>query len=243
MASGAGSGGSGINVALAGAGAGATNTTGDDIYAFIINCQGTSRALSVTSATGSVDVYAVDNPSIVSSAGGLGGTTFTDLSSPPSAVFTPTLTYPNPTDADLSYTINFSPSGLTANQHSVGNAVNAIQTAGVAAFRPVAAELFFIPTVPLLGKTYDSLSGEGVSGIEQSIFSARAQYFNASMINASAAIGAGSGPFSLSTGGSAPLAASRWRFWMSGFGVSGYDAADAIVRPSALKATRFTAAV
>ncbi len=65
--SGAGSGGSGINVALAGAGAGANNTTGDDIYAFITNCQGT---FSVGSVLGSVALGATDNQSIVSSAGG-----------------------------------------------------------------------------------------------------------------------------------------------------------------------------
>jgi outer membrane autotransporter protein len=167
------------------------------------------------------------NLTILSAAGGRGGSTFTTLASPPSAVFTPSLTYPNPTDADLTYTVNFSPAGLTANEHSVGDAINAIQTKGVAAFRPVAAELFFIPTVPLLGKTYDSLSGEGVSGIEQSIFYSRTQFFNATMMNSSAAIGAGSGPFSLSTGGSAPLAASRFRLWMSAAGGSGYKGADA----------------
>ena len=65
--SGAGSGGSGLNVALAGAGAGANNTTGDDIYAFINNCQG---KFSVSSVLGSLALGATDNPSIVSSAGG-----------------------------------------------------------------------------------------------------------------------------------------------------------------------------
>ena len=130
---------------------------------------------------------------ILSAAGGLGGSTFASLESAPSAVFTPSLTYPNANTANLTYTINFSPTGLTSNEHSVGNGVNAIQTAGVAAFRPVAAELFFIPTVPLLGKTYNSLSGEGVSGVEQSIFSSRSQFFNSAMINASAAIAGDSG--------------------------------------------------
>jgi hypothetical protein len=164
---------------------------------------------------------------ILSAAGGRGGSTFTTLDSPPSAVFTPQLTYPNATDANLSYTVNFSPSGLTSNQHAVGDAVNSIQTVGTPAFRVVAAQLFFIPTTPLLGKTYDSLSGEGVSGIEQSIFYSRDQFFNTAMTNASAAIGAGSGPFALAAGGSAPVASSRWRAWMTGFGGGGYQGSDA----------------
>ena len=70
------------------------------------------------------------------------GTGFAELESPPSAVFTPDLhTYTNGStqEVHLGYTIDFAPSGLTGNQRGVGNAVNGIQTAGVAAFRPIAA--------------------------------------------------------------------------------------------------------
>jgi uncharacterized protein with beta-barrel porin domain len=155
---------------------------------------------------------------IVDASGGLGGTTFTTLASPPSAVFTPKLTYPNADDADLAYNINFSPAGLTANEHSVGNAINGIQTAGVPAFRIVAAELFFIPTVPLLGETYDSLSGEGVSSSEQVIFQSRSQFFDTVMANSSVVVGAGSGPFAAASQSRAPFEVNRWRAWISGYG-------------------------
>ena len=83
------------------------------------------------------------------------------------AVATYSLTFPNATDIDLQYKIDFSPSGLTQNQHSVGNAVNAIQTAHVPAFSPIAAALFYQPTVAALGAVYNSLSGEGVTAVEQ----------------------------------------------------------------------------
>ncbi|MDR3527606.1 MAG: hypothetical protein P4L57_10020 [Rhizomicrobium sp.] len=208
-------------------------STGTDLTDLDLNPNTADRInLSGAAALSGTVMLSFNNPgwakpgsydlTIVAAAGGRGGTTFTTLSSAPSAVFTPTLTYPNANNADLSYTIDFSPSGLSGNQHSLGYAVNGIQTAGVPAFRIIAAELFFIPTVPLLGKTYDSLDGEGVSGIEQSIFYSRHQFFNAAMMNASAAIGAGSGPFALTTGGSAPGSKDRFRFWMSGWGGSGY---------------------
>jgi outer membrane autotransporter protein len=83
------------------------------------------------------------------------------------------LVYPNPNDIDLQYSINFSPNGLTVNEHSVGNAVNAIQTARSSPnFAPIAAALFYQPTVAALGQAYDSLSGEGVSGVEQTALAA-----------------------------------------------------------------------
>jgi uncharacterized protein with beta-barrel porin domain len=90
------------------------------------------------------------------------------------------LTYPNATDIDLSYSINFSPAGLTLNEHSVGNAVNAIQTARSSPnFVPIAAALFYQPTVPILGAVYDSLSGEGVSASQQTAFDANDYFLSA----------------------------------------------------------------
>ncbi|WP_156898048.1 hypothetical protein [Methylocapsa acidiphila] len=94
------------------------------------------------------------------------------LTSVPTAVATYGLAY-TPTDINLDYAINFSPAGLTLNEHSVGYAVNAIQTARSSpAFVPIAAALFYQPTVAALGAVYDSLSGEGVSGFEQTAFQA-----------------------------------------------------------------------
>ena len=87
------------------------------------------------------------------------------------------LVYPNATDIDLQYVINYSPAGLTQNQHSVGDAVNAIQAAQTSPnFRPIATNLFYLPNVATLGAAYDSLSGEGVSGAQQTAFDAN-DYF------------------------------------------------------------------
>ncbi|WP_156898221.1 hypothetical protein [Methylocapsa acidiphila] len=91
----------------------------------------------------------------------------------PSAVIQYSLVYPNQTDIDLRYAIDFSPGGLTINEHSVGYAINAIQTARVSPnFVPIATALFYQPTVAALGQTYDSLSGEGTSGAQQTAFAA-----------------------------------------------------------------------
>ena len=93
------------------------------------------------------------------------------------AVATYSLTQPNPNDIDLHYVIDFSPQGLTQNQHSVGNAVNAIQTARVSpAFTPIAAALFYQPDVATLGTVYNSLSGEGVAAAEQSAFASNDRF-------------------------------------------------------------------
>ncbi|NTW63370.1 MAG: autotransporter domain-containing protein, partial [Chlorobiaceae bacterium] len=92
-----------------------------------------------------------------------------DLQAPDTAVSTYSLDYPNATDIDLNYTIDYSPSGLTWNQHSVGYAVNRIQTAQISPdFRPIAAALFFQPDIGTLASIYDSLSGEGVISLQQS---------------------------------------------------------------------------
>lgn len=148
---------------------------------------------------------------------------FDRLASPASAVFLPSLTYPDAKSAVLSYVIQFAPAGLTANESAVGTAVDGIQTAGVSAFRSIAAQLFFIPTVQLLGNTYDSLSGEGVSGFEQAEFFSRSQFFDAAMENGSYTLGAGWGRLAVPASGDAPRDAptDRWRFWFSGFGGNG----------------------
>ncbi len=90
------------------------------------------------------------------------------------------LAYPGTQDIDLHYVIDFSPSGLTANQHSVGNAVNQIQTAQASpAFRPIATNLFYLPNVATLGAAYDSLSGEGVAATQQTAFDATDAFLTA----------------------------------------------------------------
>jgi uncharacterized protein with beta-barrel porin domain len=91
-----------------------------------------------------------------------------------------TLTDPDSNDINLHYGIDFSPAGLTTNQHAVGNIVNAIQSAGNSPnFAPLANALFNQPTVASLGAAYDSISGEGVSGVEQTTFTANELFMNA----------------------------------------------------------------
>src|SRR5262249_19683962 len=127
-------------------------------------------------------VINIDNPgnatpgtntlTILSAAGGETHSPGLAVQNQPTAVATYGLIYPNGTDIDLQYTINFSPAGLTQNQHSGGNAINAIQTAPVPGFAPIAAALFYQPTVAALGAVYNSLSGEGVSAVEQTAINA-----------------------------------------------------------------------
>lgn len=98
------------------------------------------------------------------------------------AVATYSLLYPNANDIDLKYSIDFSPAGLTQNQHSVGDAINAIQTAHIATFKPIAAAIFYQPTVAQLGAVYNSLSGEGVAAVEQTAIAAN-DMFHTSILN------------------------------------------------------------
>ena len=86
----------------------------------------------------------------------------------PSGVISYSLRGMSGQDANVRYTIDFSPAGLTKNEQAVGNAVNAIQTGRVSpAFVPIGAALFYQSDKASLGRVYDSLSGEGVSGWQQ----------------------------------------------------------------------------
>ena len=148
-----------------------------------INVTGTA------SATGIVNVNIMDpglalpgshDTVILSAAGTVTNHAGLALKSVPTAVAKYSLTYPNPDDIVLHYDINFSPAGLTINEHSVGNAVNAIQLGRNSPnFVPIAAALFYQPDAASLGRVYDSLSGEGTSGVEQAAFTANDQFMNA----------------------------------------------------------------
>jgi len=101
-----------------------------------------------------------------------------ELSAVASAVAQYRLQYQGLNDAYLGADINFAPTGLTANQIPVANAVNAIQTDATSpSFKKIAEALFYIPTVEQLGAVYDSISGEGVSGFEQPQFDAYGSFF------------------------------------------------------------------
>ncbi|TPL51295.1 hypothetical protein [Mesorhizobium sp. B2-4-6] len=101
-----------------------------------------------------------------------------ELSSIQSAVAQYQLQYPDVNNVYLGVDITFAPTGLTGNQIPVANAVNAIQSGPTSPdFQKIAEALFYIPTVEQLGAVYDSISGEGVSGVEQPQFGAYASFF------------------------------------------------------------------
>ena len=107
---------------------------------------------------------------LLSAAGGLTTNGIT-LLTPPSAILTYSLFQPNATDLYLKYDVNYTPAGLTVNQRSVGSAITRIELAQQSpAFSPIASALFYVPNVAALGRTYDSLSGEGISAAQQTGF-------------------------------------------------------------------------
>lgn len=169
--------------------------------------------------------------------------------SQPTAVATYTLMQPNPDDIDLHYVIDFSPKGLTQNQHAVGGAINAIQTARISpAFTPIAAALFYQPDIATLGKVYDSLSGEGVAASQQAAYAATDRFQTSVMKQMQfwsngleqldgAATVYGGGPLAYAPqpghpafGGLDPAPAGRsWRVWGSGFGGGSTNPGDGAV--------------
>ena len=166
-----------------------TNVTGNflqtasGVYGLDLDFDPTSDRINVTgtaSVSGIVNInilnpgLAVPGSHTVTILSAAGGETHPGLSliAVPTAVATYSLSF-TPTDIDLNYAINFSPAGLTINEHSVGYAVNAIQTAHISPnFVPVATALFYQPTLASLAQTYDSLSGEGTTGAQDSAFAA-----------------------------------------------------------------------
>ena len=72
---------------------------------------------------------------------------------------------PTSQDLNLNYKIDFSPSGLNGNQTALGDHINDIQLAGSSpTFAPIAAELFYVPTVGDLANIYDSFSPQAYGG-------------------------------------------------------------------------------
>ena len=154
----------------------------------------------------------------------------------PTAVFTPSLGFDS-NNVYLDYTVNFAPVGLTWNQTQVGTAINAIQTAGVANFQPIAARIFWVPNVTAAGQTYDSLSGEGTSAAQQAVFNSRGQFFDAAL--SQAALLLDSGPTQYALAGAAPVAIpmlAGWRVWATGFG-NGGNLDGSVPNPGSARAT------
>lgn len=139
----------------------------------------------------------------------------------PTAVFTPSVGFDS-NNVYLDYTINFAPSGLTWNQTQVGSAINAIQTAVVAAFQPIAARIFWLPNTTALGQTYDSLSGEGTSAAQQAVFNSRGQFFDVALSQAALLLDSGPAQYAMAAAAPVPIpAGTDWRVWASGFANSG----------------------
>ena len=174
------------------------------------------------------------------------------------AVATYSLVQPDPNDIDLRYSVDYSPQGLTENQHSVGAAVNAIQTARSSpAFAPIAAALFYQPNVAQLGTVYNSLSGEGVASSEQAAFASTDRFQSAMMreiefwltgreaFDANARVlgdslmsyadpDAADHPAFANLKLSAPYSVPRsWRAWAMGYGGSSRDSGNATVGSAA----------
>ncbi|WP_171878151.1 hypothetical protein [Mesorhizobium loti] len=180
-----------------------------------------------------------------------------NLVAPNTAVATYALTYPAvpDTDIDISYRIDYSPQGLTDNQHSVGNAVNMIQTDQTSpAFAPIATLLFFQPDTAALGKAYDSLSGSGTSGFQQMTFDANDAFLSTvfqrtrgwisndnagtTVLQDTASIPLGYFPTKPAKSGAPadigmPVSSPIYRAWVAAFGGYGESAADAGVGSAA----------
>ena len=189
-----------------------------------INVSGTASAaglVSINVLNPGLALPGDHDTTILSAAGGVTSHDGLGLGFRPTAVATYSLIYPDPDDIVLHYVIDFSPGGLTGNQHSVGYAINAIQLARTSPnFVPIAANIFYIPTVSDLGAAYDSLSGEGTSAIKQSTFTARDQFFQSVLQQAALPPEQFEDVYALA-GTADAMPAHRpgaWRAWASGFG-------------------------
>ncbi|MDO8978102.1 MAG: autotransporter domain-containing protein, partial [Afipia sp.] len=109
---------------------------------------------------------------IVSAAGGVTNSGL-KLSAAPSAIVTYGLLYPNANDVVLNYSVTFNPVGLPPQFASIGNAINAIQTARSSpGFAPIASALFDLPDQQGLSKFYNAVGGGGTAATQQTAFSA-----------------------------------------------------------------------
>ncbi|TLU87805.1 MAG: hypothetical protein FDX21_03015 [Chlorobium sp.] len=176
------------------------------------------------------------NNVLISATGGVSDNGITFLA-PNTVVAHYSLLYPNLTDIDLNYVIDYSPSGLTQNQHSVGNAINQIQLAQISpAFRPVASALFFQPDTPTLARIYDSLSGEGTLQFQRVGFLANDMFFKAIAhrteywLSKDTYDSSGHSYFDPSRANGMPRGSNRnWRVWMNQYHESGCFDGDPVI--------------
>ena len=143
-----------------------------EVDLFIVNPNKASpgyRTVTILNATGDVTV-----PELV-------------LDAPASAVTKYDILYPDLNNVELSYEIDFSPTGLNGNQTAIGDFVNNLQLAGgTPTLDPFVGTLFVIETLDELQKAYDSLSPEayatnlttslvGIDNFNNSMMSCRRQ--------------------------------------------------------------------
>ncbi|WP_293292418.1 hypothetical protein [Oricola sp.] len=88
--------------------------------------------------------------------------TFLNGTSSTTATFSASIDFSDPNLAQLSYSIDYCPGGLTINQGSYCNAVTNIQTYGWPEYEEIAANILRVVDLDDLKKVYDSLDGEGM---------------------------------------------------------------------------------
>jgi hypothetical protein len=104
------------------------------------------------------------------------------LSAPQSIVMKYELLFPNATDVVIGYDVDFSPEGLNGNQVTIGDYVNAIQTAGGSeGFAPIAAQLVSFTGIGQLASAYDHLSPEPYLSIEPGVVYSNQQFSDSMM--------------------------------------------------------------
>jgi uncharacterized protein with beta-barrel porin domain len=139
-----------------------------------------TNVISTASLTGGTVVvtpqpgsYGAHIYTILTTGGGLGGTTFAGLAVNGAFMGTLTLDYTtNPGDVDVD--VNTLPTNATSNQRNVGNAITNAVMSGVT-LPPGFQTVFGLPGNQLLG-ALDQLSGEAATGAELSSFQLMSQY-------------------------------------------------------------------
>ena len=204
---------------------------------------GGSAALAGTvNAAFAADSYVAQSYTILSAAGGLGGTTFKGLTaSNLSAGFTANLSYTN-SDVILNLTATLGGPGLSENQRNVAAALNNFFNSG-GALPPGFVSIFGL-TGGNLGNALSQLSGEAATGAQRAGFQLESQFLNLMLdpfVDGRSGIAGTSGPVLafapdrealpddvalaysavLKASKAAPQAATfaqRWTAWGAGFG-------------------------
>jgi uncharacterized protein with beta-barrel porin domain len=102
------------------------------------------------------------------------------LSVQPTAIVNYQLSFPNATDVALAGQLNFSPSGLNANQIAIGNHLsNILMNGGSPDFGPLITSLLKIPDVETLASSYDQLTPEVFIGLQSTTLFSNLSFSNA----------------------------------------------------------------